>query len=175
MQNPDLWPITAVNREWIKGLAVSRPQMIRITRPPLPRSWIHNNPEGKRVQLTNFWDPEAQELFGCAAWGPEAEGPPGCAHGGSIATVMDDVMGTVCFASKHTVVALNLNVNFKKFVKLGTEPRTHAVIERVDGRKVHARATLTSVEGEVHCETTGLFLEIDFKKLLKRDPMSSVG
>ena len=132
-------------------------------------SFIHHNPNQRRLDVHYFFDPIKHRLMGGVYWGPDAEGPPGCGHGGSISTLMDDGMGTCAWAAGHRVVALNLNLNFKKFVPLLSWPSCEFWIEKTEGRKVFTRGELRNGEGELHAEASGLFLEIDFTKLLNRE------
>src|SRR5512146_799988 len=96
---------------WLAELE-ARPDLMRLQPHPTGKSWLHHNPDHKRLDVTYFWDPMEKKLLSVVYFGPEAEGPPGCGHGGSIATLLDDAMGTSAWTSGYRVVALNLNVNF---------------------------------------------------------------
>lgn len=161
-----------VRDEWLAELK-SRADLLRLKTPETGRSWVHHNPGRRRLDIHYFWDPIEQKLVGSVFFGPEAEGPPGCAHGGSIASVLDDAMGTAAWAAGHRVVALNLNVDFRKFITLETSVRIECRIDRVEGRKVFTQGRLESKVG-LHAEGKGLFLQIDFEKLLERQPRGPV-
>lgn len=51
----------------------------------------------------------------------------------------------------HGCPTLQLNVAYKRFVRLLQEVKLVAVIDRIDGRKVHVR-------GQIECPTTGKVL-----------------
>lgn len=158
---------------WIAEIE-ARPDVLRLHPSSSQTSWVHHNPGRKRLDITYFWDPIEKKLLGVVFFGPEAEGPPGCGHGGSIASVLDDAMGTGAWASGHRVVALNLNVSFKKFVPLESTVRVETWVDRIDGRKVFTKGHLLSGDGTVHAESEGLFLQIDFSKLLDKQPRGPV-
>lgn len=158
---------------WLAALE-SRPDLLRLQAPETGKSWVHHNPGKKRLDINYFWDPMEKRLLGSVFFGPEAEGPPGCGHGGSIASILDDSMGTSAWAAGYRVVALNLNVNFKKFVPLETTARIECWIDRVEGRKVYTKGRLSNADGEPHAESEGLFLQIDFTKLLEKQPLGPV-
>jgi acyl-coenzyme A thioesterase PaaI-like protein len=158
---------------WIAELE-ARPDVLRLQPANSETSWVHHNPARKRLDITYFWDPIEKRLHGVVFFGPEAEGPPGCGHGGSIASVLDDAMGTTAWASGYRVVALNLNVNFRKFVPLASTTRVECWVDRTDGRKVYTKGRLLSGDGELHAESEGLFLKIDFSKLLDKQPRGPV-
>jgi acyl-coenzyme A thioesterase PaaI-like protein len=94
------------------------------------------------------------------------EGPPGAVHGGCLATTLDNVFG---WQSSRVMgfgcVTLNLNVNYKKFVKLGGMVRVEVKTEKIDGRKLYMAGKLTNnistIEDPqdvvIHCDSTALF------------------
>ena len=155
----------------------ANPALVPLGRHERPHSWVHHNPDKRRLDIHYYFDPVRKRLHGGVHWGPDAEGPPGCGHGGSIASVLDDGMGTCAWAAGHRVVALSIQVNFRHFVPLGSTPRTEFWVERAEGRKIYTAGQITGVDGTLHAESTGLFLEIDFAKLLdtQRDDGGPIG
>lgn len=149
--------------------------LLRLQAPQSGRSFVHHNPEGSRLDVHYFFHPIEKRLHGLCYHGPESEGPPGCAHGGSIAALMDDCMGTSAWAAGFRVVALNLNVNFRAFVPLETTTGIECWVERQEGRKVYTKGRLTAADGTLHAEAEGLFIQIDFGKLLDKQPRGPVG
>ena len=85
-------------------------------------------------------------------------GPPGHVHGGAMAATLDEAMGAVCWMNGHHVVAATITISFLAMLPIETETIVHAAIERVDGRKVHLRSTLTDLAGRKITEGTGLFI-----------------
>ncbi len=158
---------------WLEELEANA-DLLRLQSLHSGKSWVHHNPELKRLDISYFFNPVNKRLYGSIYWGPETEGPPGCGHGGSIASVLDDSMGTTAWASGHRVVALNLNVNFRSFIPLESRNRIECWVDRVEGRKVYTKGTLSSADGKVLAESEGLFLMIDFNKLLDKEPRGPV-
>jgi acyl-coenzyme A thioesterase PaaI-like protein len=85
-------------------------------------------------------------------------GPPGHVHGGAMASALDEAMGAVCWMNQHRVVAATITVNFLAMLKIDTETILEGAIERVEGRKVSTRASLTDLSGRRIAEATGLFI-----------------
>ena len=130
-------------------------------------SFVHTNRDGRRLSLAYYWHDRSRRMYGEITFGPDTEGPPGCGHGGSIAAVLDDAMGTAVWCAGHRVVAVNLNVDFRRFVPLDAPPRRVEVrIVRRLRRKVYTRAWLRGPDGTLHAEGKGIFLQIDFERLL---------
>ena len=114
--------------------------------------------EGDRVRLAYFRKPDQPELYAKAWFGKKTMGPPGHVHGGAMAAALDEAMGAVCWMNSHKVVAATLGVTFVAMLPIDTETILEARIDRVDGRKISTRATLTTPSGEKVAEGHGLFI-----------------
>lgn len=120
-------------------------------------SFLVANPSGESVRIAYFRGPEDGVLYAKAWFGRETQGPPGHVHGGAMAAVLDEAMGGVCWMNGHRTVAARISVSFLEMLKLDTETIVESRIERVDGRKVYLRATLTDGARRV-AESDGLFI-----------------
>lgn len=123
-------------------------------------SFVSSEPNGDRLRVHYFRRATDGALVGTAWFGPAAEGPPGHAHGGSIAAVLDEAMGLGAWIAGHAVVAAKISVAFRRMLPLGTEARFAAVVERIEGRKIHVRGRLHGADDSTYAESEGLFIEI---------------
>lgn len=156
--------------DWYTQLE-SNPAYKRLPYPPnREHNWVHAVGDGKRLDIRYFVNESNKSLQGLAIFGADAEGPPGCAHGGAIASLIDDAMGTAAWLAGHRVSSLNLNINMRKFVPLLTPVQIECFVSNVDGRKVTVSCTVRSTPEVTHADATGLFLQINFEKVLKQDP-----
>jgi len=114
--------------------------------------------DGDRVRLAYFRKPAEPDLYAKAWFGAKTMGPPGHVHGGAMAATLDEAMGAVCWMNGHHVVAATITISFLSMLPIETETIVHATIERVDGRKVQLRSTLTDLTGRKITEGTGLFI-----------------
>ncbi len=84
------------------------------------------------------------------------------AHGGIVAGLMDDAMWHAIYRrTERWMVTAEIRVRYKRPVVIGQAVRVRAVIERLDGRLVHAVATiLQSKDGgeSILAEAHGRFL-----------------
>lgn len=143
-----------------------RGDLLKLPRPENSKSFVHFDPDHRRIITEYFWQPLDSKLLGVITFGPEAEGPPGCAHGGAIAAVLDDCMGSAAWAAGHSAVAISLEVYYKKFVPLGVTLDLTAWISRVEGRKVFVESQIH--DGElILSEGKGVYLVINFSEKLK--------
>ena len=101
-------------------------------------------------------------------FGPIQTGAPAFAHGGSIATMLDDTIGTLLVAKlEQAGVTAKLETNYKRPVLLNTPMRIEAWIDRREGRKVWTRAELRDLEGELFSYANGLFILVEADHFLQ--------
>ena len=96
-----------------------------------------------------FRDPE-QNLVARVWFGPVTEGPPGHAHGGSMAAVLDEVLGLAAWAAGYPIVVGNLNVSFRQLLPIQTVVQVTTRVVSVEGRKVMVHGQICSLDGTVY-------------------------
>lgn len=121
--------------------------------------------EGDRVRLVYFRQPGEPILFAKAWFGSKTMGPPGHVHGGAMAATLDEAMGAVCWMNGHPVVAATITISFLEMLPIQTETIVKATIDKIDGRKIHLRATLTDPTGRTIATGTGLFIVLRDERL----------
>ncbi|MFW5748668.1 MAG: PaaI family thioesterase [Chloroflexota bacterium] len=87
------------------------------------------------------------------------EGPPGHAHGGSLATLLDEAMGSAAWADGYQVLAANLNIDYMTPVPLNTPLTITGRVDRKEGRKVFTSGEILLPDGRTATRGTGLFIE----------------
>ncbi len=121
-------------------------------------SFLVANPSGESVRIAYFRGPAAGALYAKAWFGRETQGPPGHVHGGAMAAVLDEAMGGASWMNGYRSVAAKISVSFIAMLKLESETIVASRVERVDGRKVYLRATLSDLGGTAIAESDGLFI-----------------
>jgi len=106
--------------------------------------FVSGDPGGNRFRVRYYRDKE-QRLQARIWFGPETEGPPGHAHGGSMAAVLDEVLGLAAWAAGHSIVVGNLNVSFRNLLPLQKVVTVESRIVSAEGRKV-------VVHGRIYCK-----------------------
>ena len=99
---------------------------------------------------------------------PGAEGPKAHAHGGFLATILDETMGSACWYHGLPVLAANLSVRYRKSVPLNGTYMCEAKIERLESRRAMVAARIYK-EDVTFCEATGVFVRVPIE-LLKQQP-----
>jgi acyl-coenzyme A thioesterase PaaI-like protein len=121
--------------------------------------FVSGDPQGERFR-TRYYRKEDRSLVARVWFGPETEGPPGHAHGGSLAAVLDEVLGLAAWAAGHAIVVANLNVNFRCLLPILQVVQVDTEIVSVEGRKVLVRGKVWDGEDKVYAEADCLCIEI---------------
>lgn len=62
---------------------------------------------------------EDKSIFGEITLNDKQQGPPGHVHGGASAALLDEAMGAAVWQAGYMVMAVNLNVNYRRPLPLG--------------------------------------------------------
>jgi acyl-coenzyme A thioesterase PaaI-like protein len=102
---------------------------------------------------------DGDQVLASATFGPQYEGPPGCVHGGFVAAAFDEVLGVTQSLTGRAGMTAHLAVDYRSPTPLHRELRFAGRVDRTEGRKIIATATLHV--GERLCaEATGLFVSM---------------
>lgn len=123
------------------------------------RGYVSGEPEGRRLRVQYFLRDSDKALVGKAWFGPGTQGPPGHAHGGSMAALLDEVMGAAAWMAGHQVLAAGIKVDFRAMLPLLTVVRLEGLVMEVNGRKVSMQGRLMDEAGKVFAESEGTFLK----------------
>ena len=116
------------------------------------------NPAGLGLQMRIDGD----RVYGHVRFDRRQEGAPGIAHGGAVSTAIDDLMGTVLLIVNRPAVTVTLTVDFRAPTLLDRDLELEGWCERIDGRKLHLRSTVSD-SGTVVAEGHAIFLEVDLE------------
>lgn len=110
--------------------------------------FVSGDRTGNRFRMRYYRDQE-QNLLARVWFGPVTEGPPGHAHGGSMAAVLDEVLGLAAWAAGHPVVVGNLNISFRQLLPIQTVVQVNTRLVSVVGRKVMIHGEICGDDGTV--------------------------
>lgn len=105
------------------------------------------------------------EMRGRVTFGYAYEGPPTCVHGGVIAELFDELLGTTNIMSGHAAMTGTLSVRYRRPTPLLAELDLEARLVGVEGRKVRLFGAIRS-QGEITAEAEGIFIEAGERKML---------
>lgn len=96
-------------------------------------------------------------IQGTVTLGAPYNGPPGSVHGGVIALVLDELLGSTTLASGVGGFTGTLSIRYIAQVPLDTELELHGWVDRKDGRKTFAVGEIR-LAGEVLSRAEGIFI-----------------
>ncbi|WP_159941137.1 MULTISPECIES: PaaI family thioesterase [unclassified Nocardiopsis] len=138
---------TMVNREFASGdteYGTITNIVSGDTNPAAPPLLLERAPEGVRgeVTLTTVY-----------------QGPPGLVHGGWIAALLDQAVGTVSALETMPGLTARLEVDYRRPTPLFTPLEVTARVDRVEGRKVFVSGRIRA-HGEITAEATALMVQV---------------
>lgn len=113
------------------------------------------NPIAPPLEVTGDDEGSTRATF---TLGAAYEGPPGCLHGGMIAAVLDQVLGSSPARIGMPGLTAYLNTTYRRPTLLGVEHVCSARVERVDGWKVFVRGEIRDPQERVTAEAEALFV-----------------
>jgi acyl-coenzyme A thioesterase PaaI-like protein len=99
-----------------------------------------------------------RRVVGRVTFGEAYEGPPDSVHGGIVASAFDQMLALACLARGAGGPTATLTVRFRKPTPLRVPLRFEAWVDRIEGRKVFARGTCLTPDGDVVTESEGMFV-----------------
>lgn len=136
---------------------------------PLPGTertnvYVAGEPDGQRIRV-RYYRRESDDAIVAPSWfGPGCEGPPGHAHGGSLAALLDELMGVAAWNDGHAVVLARLTTHNRAMLPLRCVVLGEAHVVSVDGRKVQVKSKLVGADGRVFVEGEGLFVTVGLER-----------
>ena len=106
----------------------------------------------------NMWF-DGDKVHGRVTLGWQYEGPPGCAHGGYVAAIFDEFLGSGQLLAERPGPTGTLSLRYLKPTPLNTELCLTGWVERQDSRKNLLHGEL-SCDGQVLVSAEGLFILI---------------
>jgi acyl-coenzyme A thioesterase PaaI-like protein len=107
-------------------------------------------------------------LIATATVGPMFQGPPGRVHGGILALLVDEILGTLMVVGGLQAFTARLEVTYLAAAPTGAELTFRAEVGELQGRNLTIRTEGTSSEGKF-LEAEGLFITVDMAKIIEFD------
>jgi acyl-coenzyme A thioesterase PaaI-like protein len=110
-------------------------------------------------------------VFAVIHFDDSKEGGQGILHGGAIAAVLDEAMGTAAGENGTPGYTVTMTYNYKSHIPLHQEVTVRGWIERVEGRKVFAACEAKLADGTIAVTGSGIFIQSELlKKQLEAHP-----
>lgn len=103
---------------------------------------------------------DGEQVVGTVTLDDRHAGNAGIAHGGMVATILDEALGSVPLALDAPSVTASLTIEYRAPALLGRELAVRAWCEGREGRKLHLRGELRDDE-RVLAEARGMWVQVD--------------
>lgn len=118
----------------------------------------------RRLRVCFFRRRGDGHLVGKVWFGDGADGPPNHAHGGAIAYILDEAMGTAGWLHGLPVVAAELQFEYREMTPLYQDLGIDAWIAKQSERRVEIHAHLLLPDGRVAVAAIGQFHKLSEQK-----------
>lgn len=105
------------------------------------------------------------EMRGRAVFGYAYEGPPTCVHGGVIAELFDELLGSTNIITGHAGMTGTLSIKYKKPTPILAPLDLEARQTSIEGRKIYAWGGIYH-DGILTAEADGIFIELQQERML---------
>ncbi len=105
-----------------------------------------------------WFEQETGEIFAEFVFDLAQQGPPGHVHGGASAAVLDEAMGAAVWRAGLRVVAVNLEINYRRALPLGEKVVISARVEEKQARKVLTSGEMRLPDGSVAVTGRGIYV-----------------
>ncbi|CDS02914.1 hypothetical protein LRAMOSA00316 [Lichtheimia ramosa] len=108
-----------------------------------------------------FYNKARTEVVSALHLGKQLCGHAGIIHGGMIATLLDEILGCVAFASLPNNIGFtaNLNIDYRQPLKSDQWVVLRGHLDRIEGRKAYVQAWIESTDGETrYSEAKSLYI-----------------
>ena len=115
------------------------------TNPAAPRLALMRTDEGLRAEIT------LNTIY---------QGPPGLVHGGWIAAMLDQAVGSVSAIETSPGLTAHLEVDYRRPTPLFTPLEITSWVDRIEGRKVYVAGQIKA-HGQVTAEGSALMIRVE--------------
>ncbi len=116
------------------------------------------NPISPPVTMTRVATDNYFEIHGEVTFSAAFNGPPDCVHGGVIAALFDELLGSTCVVNGIGGYTGTLTIVYRTPTPLGTPLHMRGFYDRSERRKVFAKGTLHA--GDTLCaQAEGIFVQ----------------
>ncbi len=130
------------------------------------RSMFVETESGPTIRMRFFKRRPDNALVGRVWFGEATFGPPGFAHGGVVAFVLDESMGSAAWLAGYPCIAANLNIDFMAMTPLGCDCFIEASVDEVRPTKLVLSTTL-SLDGKTLVRGRGVFPRLNRERMLE--------
>ena len=119
--------------------------------------WLMGDKE--KLNITQYYSEKQHSMIWEFIPGPDTMGPPGLCHGGLLASIMDEGMGSFVFLNGHIVLTVNLQVNYRAPAPLNRIYFAISKLVRIESKRIYAECRITDIDNYLFASSSGLYIE----------------
>lgn len=128
----------------------------------------HLNVGAPPLEVETLTMPDGSRRVGARAQlGSRYEGPPHGVHGGWVAAMFDEVLGSAAGLAEQPGVTATLRIRYRHVTPIHEDLRFEGWIHDQRGRRLVARATCHAGD-TLTADAEGIFIEVDFDEVQER-------
>lgn len=120
-----------------------------------------------------FYVNDDKSVFADVSFDESKEGGNGILHGGAIAAVLDEAMGTAAYEAESAGYTATMTYNYLAHIPLYQQIHIRAWVEKIDGKKIYAACEARLADSSIAVTGTSLFIASEtLQKLIEAYPYS---
>ena len=119
----------------------------------------------KRVNITQYYSEKQHSMIWEFIPGSDVMGPPGLCHGGLLASIMDECMGSFVFLNGHIVFTVNLQIKYRSPAPLNQIYFAISQIVRTGSKRIYAECRITDINNYLFASSSGFFIKTSWDKV----------
>ena len=128
--------------------------------------WLSGGKE--KVSIEQYYSEEQKSVIWKFIPGSGVMGPPGFCHGGFLASVMDESMGSSAFWNGHIVMAIHLQIKYRASSPLNKVYFVISRLTRLETRRIYTESTIIDMNNKIFASSTGVYVKVPWEKM--KDP-----
>jgi len=128
--------------------------------------WISGGKE--KVRIEQYYSEKQKSVIWKFIPGTGVMGPPGFCHGGFLASVMDESMGSCAFWNGHIVMAIHLQIKYRASSPLNKVYFVISRLTRLETRRIYTGSTIIDMNNKIFASSTGVYVIVPWEKI--KDP-----
>lgn len=117
---------------------------------------------------------EDKSVFADISFDKHKEGGFGIVHGGAVAAVLDEAMGTAAYEQGCAGYTVTMTYNYAAHIPLNEAVKVRAWVEKIEGKKVFTTCEARLANNTVAVSGTGIFIKSEkLMKMLNDHPYTS--
>ena len=129
-------------------------------------NWLLSDKE--RVRIEQYYSEKQKSIIWEFIPGSGVMGPPGFCHGGFLASIMDESMGSCAFWNGHIVMAIHLQIKYRSSSPLNRVYFALSRLTRIETKRIYTESKIVDIDNNIFASSSGVYIKVPWEKM--KDP-----